>query len=557
MPTRRVGSQRWMEACLLAGLLCMFSLTQSFNASAHAELLHTSPVQGETLDEAPESITLTFSESVSTVTEGYILHADGGEQTVLEATSRNNDVVINLPPEIQDGSYALQWRVISADSHPISGALTFAVGQGKLAGEIDVQSGESPWVDNALIGVIAAKYIGVFIWLGSLLATSGLRLSRMPISTRSMAVLAGVAIAAGIVELPLLAIRQRGTVPGSLADTLTAIGEIDIASLTSFAMLAVGAILTLFLLRYAQIPKLKLSLVFAGISAISLPLSGHTRSKSPELILILADSIHIVAGAFWLGGLLALGLKLTRELRGKQAESVEAEVSTFNRFSMLATFSVISVAISGGLMAIAITQTWRPLDILERNYGRILGFKIAVVVIVLLIAASNRWLLIPRIRIGAQNIVRKKLRRLVLAELALLVLVLGFSAVLTQQNPTPLQAESDSNGTATIYAESLELDDGTQLEVIVTHLQDGSWQADARISDSEGNFLTDVTDVKMDWYLPSAGIGPLSMSLESASEIEGYRGTVQLPFGGEWEVRFRARTDPFTQVKTTFTVDVP
>lgn len=557
MPTRHVGSQRWMEACLLAGLLCMFVLTQSFNASAHAELLHTSPVQGETLEEAPESITLTFSESVSTVTEGYILHSDGGEQTVLEATSRNNHVVINLPPALQDGSYALQWRVISADSHPISGALTFAVGQGKLAGEIDVQSGDAPWVDNALIGVIAAKYIGVFIWLGSLLATAGLRLSRMPISTRSMAVLAGVAIAAGIVELPLLAIRQRGTVPGSLADTLTAIGEIDTASLTSFAMLTVGAILTLFLLRYVQIPKLKFFLIFAGISAISLPLSGHTRSKSPELILILADSIHIVAGAFWLGGLLALGLMLTRELRGKQAESVEAEVSTFNRFSMLATFSVISVAVSGGLMAIAITQTWRPLDILERNYGRILGFKIAVVVIVLLIAARNRWLLIPRIRMGAQNIVRRNLRRLVLAELALLVLVLGFSAVLTQQNPTPLQPESDSHGTATIYAESLELDDGAQLEVIVAQLEDGSWQAEARISDSEGNFLTDVTDVKMDWYLPSAGIGPLSMSLEAASENEGYRGIVQLPFGGEWEVRFRARTDSFTQVKTTFTVDVP
>ena len=41
---------------------------------------------------------------------------------------------MRLPFDLPDGAYTATYHVISADSHPVSGGLTFRVGNGKGAG---------------------------------------------------------------------------------------------------------------------------------------------------------------------------------------------------------------------------------------------------------------------------------------------------------------------------------------------------------------------------------------------------------------------------------------
>ena len=41
----------------------------------------------------------------------------------------NATVTIRLPEGLMAGTHLLSWRVISADSHPVGGALTFSIGQ--------------------------------------------------------------------------------------------------------------------------------------------------------------------------------------------------------------------------------------------------------------------------------------------------------------------------------------------------------------------------------------------------------------------------------------------
>ena len=36
-------------------------------------------------------------------------------------------------PDLDDGAYVVAWRVVSSDSHPVSGAFTFRVGEGAIA----------------------------------------------------------------------------------------------------------------------------------------------------------------------------------------------------------------------------------------------------------------------------------------------------------------------------------------------------------------------------------------------------------------------------------------
>ena len=40
-----------------------------------------------------------------------------------------SSIVVASLPDLADGTYVVDWQVVSADSHPINGAFTFTVGE--------------------------------------------------------------------------------------------------------------------------------------------------------------------------------------------------------------------------------------------------------------------------------------------------------------------------------------------------------------------------------------------------------------------------------------------
>ncbi|MFC7329089.1 copper resistance CopC family protein [Marinactinospora rubrisoli] len=103
-------------------------------ALAHDRLLSSTPEDGAELDAAPDEITLTFSGEIMEI---------GAAITVLDGRSTpvtEGEIVIDGPeaaqalaPDLADGGYAVRWRVVSGDGHPISGGFTFTVGNGVAA----------------------------------------------------------------------------------------------------------------------------------------------------------------------------------------------------------------------------------------------------------------------------------------------------------------------------------------------------------------------------------------------------------------------------------------
>src|SRR3954451_18043381 len=101
-------------------------------ALAHAELDSTDPAAGAVLEQSPTSISLTFSESVEVGLGAVRLFDGSGNSVDIGAASDpggQRSVVEVSVPRLADGSYVVDWRVVSADSHPIEGAFTFQVGQ--------------------------------------------------------------------------------------------------------------------------------------------------------------------------------------------------------------------------------------------------------------------------------------------------------------------------------------------------------------------------------------------------------------------------------------------
>ncbi|KYJ99543.1 copper resistance protein CopC [Microbacterium sp. CH1] len=103
-------------------------------ATAHDQLIESSPADGERLDTAPVSVTMTFSGELLVLDEStagavvLVVDAEGKDWATGEVEVRGRNVTAALLPDMPDGGYQVRWQVVSEDGHPIAGVIPFAVG---------------------------------------------------------------------------------------------------------------------------------------------------------------------------------------------------------------------------------------------------------------------------------------------------------------------------------------------------------------------------------------------------------------------------------------------
>lgn len=124
---RRSTAPFALAAALLAAFLVLFA---PLSASAHDDLISSSPAADSTVDVLPPEIVLTFSADL-------ISGGNGTEVRVLDANENlvsNGDPMVEgatvtqpLLAEADSGLYRVQWRVVSSDGHPTSKEFTFTV----------------------------------------------------------------------------------------------------------------------------------------------------------------------------------------------------------------------------------------------------------------------------------------------------------------------------------------------------------------------------------------------------------------------------------------------
>jgi methionine-rich copper-binding protein CopC len=127
-----VSAVVWGAATLLGGL-------GATTASAHDYLVSSSPADGSTVTSAPGSVTLTFND--------VVLSTPGGTSTAVLVTGPDKDESHHevSAPQVSGrdvvtdvslqgpGTYTVQWRIVSADGHPVEGSLSFRYRPSKTA----------------------------------------------------------------------------------------------------------------------------------------------------------------------------------------------------------------------------------------------------------------------------------------------------------------------------------------------------------------------------------------------------------------------------------------
>lgn len=154
---QRIRNTRFVLLALLAATTLLFAVPVSGIASAHDQLISSSPVEGEEFEQAPTEATLRFSaEMIEIGAEIALQNVDTAETVELpDAFEIDYDTLTQPLPELPAGAYAINWRVVSQDGHPISGTINFTVTVGAAtddAAEEPVAGGNAEPTTEATAG---------------------------------------------------------------------------------------------------------------------------------------------------------------------------------------------------------------------------------------------------------------------------------------------------------------------------------------------------------------------------------------------------------------------
>jgi methionine-rich copper-binding protein CopC len=118
-----------MRHSSLIGIIPLVLVLASGAAQAHAFLDHAEPRVGNKIASPPHQVTLWFTQKLEpafssvTVTNAAGERVDSGKARV-----SGNQMSVSLRPG-GAGTYRVNWRVLSVDTHTTDGSFTFQVGQ--------------------------------------------------------------------------------------------------------------------------------------------------------------------------------------------------------------------------------------------------------------------------------------------------------------------------------------------------------------------------------------------------------------------------------------------
>ncbi|GAA1435291.1 copper resistance protein CopC [Streptomyces thermospinosisporus] len=391
------GHRRLPRLMLLGSLLVLLLLGSAAPAGAHAALRSSDPQDGSVVRTAPRHITLSFTESVGLLEDSFRIYGPDNRRVHLgepeHARDASDTARVALPGDLAEGTYTVAWRVISADSHPVSGAFTFSVGKpSPTAPAAPADPDEHPVTASLYDTARYLAYIGAVLLIGAAVFAvrcrpADTRPLRLPLLTGWWTLLAGT-----VVLLVLRAPYENGTSPATAFDS-SAVGKAltgrpGLALLVRLALVLVtGAALVLLARRRTPGLRHCVQLAAGAVLAVGLALTWaaaeHASAGVQVPVAMTSSVVHLLATACWLGGLTALLLTLHRARR-------PVSPATVARFSQLAFACVVVLAVTG------VYQSWRGLGswpaLTGTTYGRTLLVKLALVAALLLVAGlSRRW----------------------------------------------------------------------------------------------------------------------------------------------------------------------
>jgi copper transport protein len=537
-----------LAGLLLALLAVLFGPASP--ASAHAYLIDSDPASGTVVASVPEQVVLTFSEPVRLVPDRILVVGPDGERVDPgEPRVDGADVIVPLDEGAGTrGTYLVSYRVISADSHPVAGSITFSVGAPSAAPALPAEADlVDPGMRTAMSVTRYVSYAGLVLVVGPALMLGWLWPQRLP--RRSAARLAwlglGLVGAGTVAGLVLQAPYSTG---GSLAEvTASEVREVlgttygQVALVRLGVLMAVAVMLGPLLAGRAGRTDLMLLGALAIVGLSTWPVSGHPIASPLPAVSIAVTTVHLAAAALWVGGLVVLAGFLLRLANQRELGAI------LPVWSGWAAAAVAALLITGLIQAVV--EVGVPSAVLTTSYGRFLLVKVALVIVVIAVAGFSRRLVRQR------SALRPRAMRVAVAlEAVLLAGVVALSAVLVQTTPARTEAAAAAAGAVAADFHATVEHEHFFLEVTVEPARVGANTLHAYAFAPTGEPLV-VREWGASAILPAADLERLPIELTRISDNHAL-GEVMLPLEGEWEVRITVRVSEVDQQSVVTTVPI-
>jgi putative copper resistance protein D len=244
------------------------------------------------------------------------------------------------------------------------------------------------------------------------------------------AVAATLALLTAILSLGLAAGQMSGDWRmGGNAQTLLSV--IRDTRFGQIAALRVAALAALWLVCIRQRPiSVSTVAILAGLTLGALGLTSHAAAGGDQqsfgFVRAANDSTHLLAGGFWLGGLVVLATMIACRMAPAEL------LPRLRLFSIWGTWAVAALVITGVANAASILPA-SSIHLANPYFGMLLA-KIALAMLMIGLAAANRWHVVP-LMLSREAEASGLLARNIAAELALGVIVVAFAGCLGVMPP--------------------------------------------------------------------------------------------------------------------------
>ena len=550
-----------------------------------AVLVESSIANGAVLDAPPPTVTLRFSEPLEQPYSSIELYGEDGIPIGLERTAfpAADQMSVGLPATLRPGSYTLVYRVLSAvDGHDGVGFVIFSVATGAApsAPSIALPAADAgpgaPAIAAKAIALLGAMIVvGGLVWIVTLLGPALRRqaaaldpaILRRPLWAVQIAVV--VLLLATLAEFDIRAAvlgdgtwrsLQYADVLSSLAYSrwgLLALARVGLATL----------LIPLIFLAVRSRGAGELAIGLGALLLLTFSMAGHAAATPAPLLPIIADWVHLLSGALWLGGVLGLGVLAWSSRRVPAPERSPLLARLVAGFSPLALASIALVTLTGVFRSL--NQIPSLADLTATNYGRTLLIKLAVLSGALLLGAVHWRRSGPRLAaaLAADDLgAAARFSRTIGLESALAIGVVLLAGALSQTpHPVAAAASAGTGGSAQAIlptatprpAAPLRLDAAKEDLTISLGLDDsrpGNRTFTAVVSDTAGLIAPDRVRLRFESQDLETGQQVAILERQADGAYRGESGALSLL--GRWKIELQVRRVDWPDVTVEWIVEM-
>ena len=156
-----------------------------------------------------------------------------------------------------------------------------------------------------------------------------------------------------------------------------------------------------WLARQKSTPLEWLAGILSAALFVSLAWTGHAASTGGSVVRLTADALHLLATTIWPTGLLFFALFLRCARRHPDISSLRPVIAAVQRFSNTSFIIVFALIVTGICNSCFTVGSFSAL--VTTDYGRLLSLKLFLFLVILIIAALNRYRLVPLLRQSAKE----------------------------------------------------------------------------------------------------------------------------------------------------------